>query len=533
MDTSSIPGLELIQVADVVAREKSIEREEVMVAMEEAIQKAGRAKYGLDRDIRAMIDRKSGSITLERWIEVVEEVEDDATQMSVTDGAKQEPPLALGEFWRQALPPIEFGRIAAQTAKQVISQKVRDAERARQYEEYKDRVGEIVVGTVKRAESYSITVDLGRAEAVIRREEMIPRENLRQGDRVRAYIIDVREEQRGPQIFLSRACNEFMAKLFTQEVPEIYDGIIEIKGVAREAGSRAKIAVLSKDPGIDPVGACVGMRGSRVQAVVGELQGEKVEIIPYIEDPASFVVNALAPAEVAKVVMDEVASRMEVVVPDDQLSLAIGRRGQNVRLASQLSGWYIDILTEAEESERRQEEFRTRSTRFIEALNIDDVIAHLLVAEGFVLPEEIAETPIEELATIQGFDEGIAEELQTRAVEFVEREAQRINEALDSLKVSEDLRNFEYISLGMMLKLAENGVLSLDDLADLDSDELVGLLSEHGLEDDTEAGDIIMAARAHWFDDEPEAGEASDAADGDAVTDAAPEAVSGDEPAAS
>ena len=541
MDTSSIPGLELIQVADVVAREKSIEREEVMVAMEEAIQKAGRAKYGLDRDIRAMIDRKTGSITLERWIEVVEEVEDDATQMSVAEGAKQEPSLALGEFWRQSLPPIEFGRIAAQTAKQVISQKVRDAERARQYEEYKDRVGEIVVGTVKRAESYSITVDLGRAEAVIRREEMIPRENLRQGDRVRAYIIDVREEQRGPQIFLSRACNEFMAKLFTQEVPEIYDGIIEIKGVAREAGSRAKIAVLSKDSGIDPVGACVGMRGSRVQAVVGELQGEKVEIIPYIEDPASFVVNALAPAEVAKVVMDEVSSRMEVVVPDDQLSLAIGRRGQNVRLASQLSGWYIDILTEAEESERRQEEFRTRSARFIEALNIDDVIAHLLVAEGFVLPEEIAETPIEELATIQGFDEGIAEELQTRAVEFVEREAQRINEALDSLKVADDLRNFEYISLGMMLKLAENEVLSLDDLADLDSDELVALLSEHGLEDDTEAGDIIMAARAHWFDDEPEAGEASDAAEGDAVTDAAPEAaqeaaqeaVSGDEPAAS
>ena len=541
MDTSSIPGLELIQVADVVAREKSIEREEVMVAMEEAIQKAGRAKYGLDRDIRAMIDRKTGSITLERWIEVVEEVEDDATQMSVADGANREPPLALGEFWRQPLPPIEFGRIAAQTAKQVISQKVRDAERARQYEEYKDRVGEIVVGTVKRAESYSITVDLGRAEAVIRREEMIPRENLRQGDRVRAYIIDVREEQRGPQIFLSRACNEFMAKLFTQEVPEIYDGIIEIKGVAREAGSRAKIAVLSNDPGIDPVGACVGMRGSRVQAVVGELQGEKVEIIPYIEDPASFVVNALAPAEVAKVVMDEVAGRMEVVVPDDQLSLAIGRRGQNVRLASQLSGWYIDILTEAEESERRQEEFRTRSTRFIEALNIDDVIAHLLVAEGFVLPEEIAETPIEELATIQGFDEGIAEELQARAVEFVEREAQRINEALDNLKVADDLRNFEYISLGMMLKLAENEVLSLDDLADLDSDELVALLSEHGLEDDTEAGDIIMAARAHWFDDEPEAGEASDAAEGDAATEAAteaaPEAVSeaasGDEPAAS
>lgn len=515
MDTSSIPGLELIQVADVVAREKSIDREEVMLAMEEAIQKAGRAKYGLDRDIRAMIDRKSGSITLERWIEVVEEVEDDAIQMSIEEGGKQTPPLALGEFWRQSLPPIEFGRIAAQTAKQVISQKVRDAERARQYEEYKHRVGEIVVGTVKRAESYSITVDLGRAEAVIRREEMIPRENLRQGDRVRAYVIDVREEPRGPQIFLSRACNEFMAKLFTQEVPEIYDGIIEIKAVAREAGSRAKISVLSNDPGIDPVGACVGMRGSRVQAVVGELQGEKVEIIPFTEEPASFVVNALAPAEVAKVVMDEVANRMEVVVPDEQLSLAIGRRGQNVRLASQLSGWYIDILTEAEESERRQEEFRTRSTRFIEALNIDDVIAHLLVAEGFVLPEEIAESPIEDLAAIQGFDEGIAGELQNRALDYVEQEANRINTALDELKVADDLRTFEYISLAMLLTLAENKILTLDDLADLDNEELIELLGPHGLADDSEAGDIIMAARAHWFDDEE--APAADGASADAT----------------
>ena len=346
---------------------------------------------------------------------------------------------------------------------------------------------------------------------------MIPRENLRQGDRVRAYIIDVREEPRGPQIFLSRACNEFMAKLFTQEVPEIYDGIIEIKGVAREAGSRAKIAVLSKDPGIDPVGACVGMRGSRVQAVVGELQGEKVEIIPWIEEPASFVVNALAPAEVAKVVMDEVAGRMEVVVPD-AVEPRHWCRGQNVRLASQLSGWYIDILTEAEESERR-EEFRTRSTGFIEALNIDDVIAHLLVAEGFVLPEEIGKRRLKSW-------------LQSRALMKESRKncshvrlsmsnvKQRINDALDSLKVSDDLRNFEYISLGMMLKLAENGVLSLDDLADLDNEELVEMLSEHGLEDDTEAGDIIMAARAHWFEDEAGGDDASGEADGSAGDDA-------------
>ncbi|MEK9597348.1 MAG: transcription termination factor NusA, partial [Alphaproteobacteria bacterium] len=343
MDTSSVPGLELIQIADAVAREKSIDRDEVITAMEEAIQKAGRSKYGQEHDIRAMIDRKTGTISLERWTEVVEEVEDDATQMSIDEGKKHQ--IELGAFLREPLPPIEFGRIAAQTAKQVISQKVRDAERARQYSEYKDRIGEIVVGTIKRAESYSITVDLGRAEGVIRREEMIPRENLRQGDRIRAFILDVREEVRGPQIFLSRAANEFMAKLFTQEVPEIYDGIIEIKAVAREPGSRAKISVLSRDTSIDPVGACVGLRGSRVQAVVSELQGEKIEIIPFSEDPVGFVVNALAPAEVAKVLMDEVANKMEVVVPDDQLSLAIGRRGQNVRLASQLTGWYIDILT--------------------------------------------------------------------------------------------------------------------------------------------------------------------------------------------
>ena len=501
MDTSSIPGLELIQIADVVAREKSIDREEVIAAMEEAIQKAGRAKYGNDRDIRAMIDRKSGVIQLERWTEVVEEVENEATQMSVEEGRKHE--LAVGEFLKQPLPPITFSRIASQTAKQVISQKVREAERTRQYHEYKDRVGEIVLGTVKRAESYSITVDLGRAEGVIRREEMIPKENLNQGDKVRAYIVDVREEQRGPQIFLSRGANEFMAKLFTQEVPEIYDGIIEIKAVAREPGSRAKISVLSRDSSIDPVGACVGLRGSRVQAVVTELQGEKIEIIPFSEDPVTFIVNALAPAEVAKVVLDEVAGRVEVVVPDDQLSLAIGRRGQNVRLASQLTGWYIDILTEQEESERRQEEFKSRSTRFIEALNIDDVIAHLLVAEGFVSVEDIAETPVEELATIQGFDIDIATELNNRAVQFVREETDRISGELEALKVKDDLRDAEYLSLQMVYKLAQNEILCLDDLAELDSEELVELLSEHGIEDEATAGEIIMAARAHWFDDEP------------------------------
>jgi len=348
MELKSIPRLELIQVAEAVSREKSIEKEEVILAMEEAIQKAARSKYGIDRDIRANIDRKNGAIIIAQYTEVVEAIDNEAIQMTFQESERRKLNLSIGDFYKETLPQIDFGRIAAQTAKQVISQKVREAERQRQFQEYKDRIGEIVIGTIKRVESHSITIDLGRAEATIKKDQMIPREQLRPGDRLRSYIIDVREEVRGPQIFLSRSCNEFLAALFTQEVPEIYDGIIEIKGVAREPGSRAKITAFSNDPSIDPVGACVGMRGSRVQAVVGELQGEKIEIIPWSEDPVTFVINALAPAIPSKVVMDEDAVRMEVVVPDDQLSLAIGRRGQNVRLASQLTNWYVYILTEAE-----------------------------------------------------------------------------------------------------------------------------------------------------------------------------------------
>src|SRR3954466_462828 len=394
--------MELLQVADAVAREKNIDRDEVLEAMEQAIQKAGRSKYGHEHDIRARIDRKTGDIHLMRYLEVVETVENEATQLTLREAQRMKKDAAPGEFLTDQPPPIDFGRIAAQTAKQVIVQKVREAERQRQFKEYKDRIGEVVNGLAKRVEYGNVTVDLGRAEAILRRDELLPREHFKNGDRVRAYIYDVRAEARGPQIFLSRTHPTFMAKLFSQEVPEIYDGIIEIKSVARDPGSRAKIAVLSHDSSIDPVGACVGMRGSRVQAVVGELQGEKIDIIPWSQDPATFVVNALAPAEVAKVVMDEEQRRIEVVVPDDQLSLAIGRRGQNVRLASQLTGWDIDILTEAEESERRTEEFRSRSQMFIDALDIDDVIAHLLVTEGFGSIEEVAFVPIDELAEIEG-----------------------------------------------------------------------------------------------------------------------------------
>ncbi len=502
MELKSIPRLELIQVAEAVSREKSIDKEEVILAMEEAIQKAARSKYGLERDIRANIDRKNGSINIAQFTEVVETIENEQTQMTLDESQRRKLDLTIGDFYKEALPPIDFGRIAAQTAKQVISQKVREAERERQFHEYKDRVGEIVVGTIKRVEDHSVTIDLGRAEAVIKRDQMIPREQLRPGDRLRTFIINVTQETRGPQIFLSRSSNEFLAALFTQEVPEIYDGIIVVKGVAREPGSRAKISAFSNDPSIDPVGACVGMRGSRVQAVVGELQGEKIEIIPWSEDPVSFVINALAPAVPSKVVMDEDAGRMEVVVPDDQLSLAIGRRGQNVRLASQLTGWYVDILTEAEESEKRQEEFTERTKIFIDALDIDDVIAHLMVSEGFVTVSDIADATLEELTTIEGFDEDLASELSERAKNFVNIENQRIETSLKKLKVKKDLYDFSDLSKKSILILAENDIKTLDDLAELDSEELFNILGKDVFVNEDDAGTVIMKAREHWFSDE-------------------------------
>jgi N utilization substance protein A len=493
---------ELLQVADTVARDKGIDRDEVLVAMEQAIQKAGRSKYGQEYDIRAEIDRKNGEIRLLRFREVKDPVESEATQISLTEARRFNPEAEVGDFITDPLPPIDFGRIAAQTAKQVIVQKVRDAERQRQFNEYKDRIGEIVNGLVKRVEFGNVIVDLGRAEAILRRDELLPRETFRQGERVRAYIYDVRQEVRGPQIFLSRTHPQYMAKLFAQEVPEIYDGIIEIRAVARDPGSRAKIAVISNDSGIDPVGACVGMRGSRVQAVVAELQGEKIDIIPWSQDPATFVVNALAPAEVAKVVMDEEQRRIEVVVPDDQLSLAIGRRGQNVRLASQLTGWDIDILTEAEESERRQEEFRTRSQMFIDALDVDDVIAHLLVTEGFASVEEVAFVAADELSRIEGFDENVAKELQERARVYLEEQAARAEAKRQELGVSDEIAAIEGLTPARLVALGEKGVKTLDDLGDLAGDELMEMMPAALKLEAEDANRIIMAARAHWFGEE-------------------------------
>ncbi len=502
---ASLNRLELLQIADAVAREKLIDRDIVLEAMEEAIQKAARAKYGHENDIRAHIHRGTGEITLMRAREVVEEVENEATQLTLEEARYEKPDAEMGETLLDRLPPLDLGRIAAQTAKQVIVQKVREAERERQYQEYKDRIGGVINGIVKRVEYGNVTVDLGKADAVVRRDELLARESFRQGDRIRAYIFDVRREQRGPQIFLSRSHPQFMAKLFEQEVPEIFEGTIDIKAVARDPGSRAKIAVTSADPSIDPVGACVGMRGSRVQAVVNELQGEKIDIIQWSPDQASFIVNALAPAEVAKVVLDEDANRIEVVVPDDQLSLAIGRRGQNVRLATQLSGWDIDILTEEEESNRRQAEFTERTKEFMECLDVDETIAQLLASEGFTSVEELTFVDISEVSSIEGFDEELAEEIIRRAQDYITTMHAEMEAKRQELGVTDDIASIEILTPPMLVALGEAGVKELDDLADLSGDELTndedGILRNFSMDMDT-ANEMIMAARAHWFEGE-------------------------------
>src|SRR5450432_2459798 len=444
--------LELLQIADAVAREKAIDRGIVIAAMEDAIAKAARSRYGAETDVHAEIEPKTGDLRLTRHMLVVEAVENPSNQITLEGARKHHPAAQVGDTIADPLPPLEYGRIAAQSAKQVIVQKVREAERDRQYAEYKDRIGEIVNGVVKRVEYGNVVVDLGRGEAVVRRDELLPREVFRNGDRVRAYIYDVRREPRGPQIFLSRTHPQFTAKLFAQEVPEIYDGIVEVKAVARDPGSRAKIAVISRDSSVDPVGACVGMRGSRVQAVVNELQGEKIDIIPWSADVPTFVVNALAPAEVAKVVLDEDRARIEVVVPDEQLSLAIGRRGQNVRLASQLTGWDIDILTEQEESERRQAEFESRTKIFVEALNLDETVAQLLASEGFRSVEEIAFVDIQELASIEGFDIETAGEIQARAQADLARIESEYDDKRKALGVSDDLKSIEGVTTPILVK---------------------------------------------------------------------------------
>ena len=511
MSTKGISAnrLELLQIADAVAREKSIDKAIVISAMEEAIQKAAASRYGIENNIKAEINSETGSITLMRLLEIVEKVEDFSTQINIEDAKLKNPEAVLGgDPIEEELPPIDFGRVAAQSAKQVIFQKVREAERERHYEEFKDRVGEIISGVIKRVEYGTVIVDLGRAEAVIRKDALLPREVYKPGDRVRAYIMEVRREVRGPQIFLSRTHSDFMANLFAQEVPEIYDGIIEIIGVARDPGSRAKIAVLSKDSSIDPVGACVGMRGSRVQAVVNELQGEKIDILSWTDDIASFVVKALQPAEVQKVVLYEGEQRLEVVVPEEQLSLAIGRRGQNVRLASSLCGWDIDILTEDQESERRQKEFQERTNLFMEALDVDELLSQLLVTEGFTDINELAFVDLKEISNIAGFDEDTAEEIQARATDFLNKENKELEEKCNELGIADDLLEIEDLSLKMIVTLGENDVKNLEDFAYCSSDDLLGWdeivegekKREEGILEGfdisiSQANDLIMSAR--------------------------------------
>ncbi len=527
--------LELLQIADAVAREKAIDRMIVVTAMEDAIQKAARSRYGSETDIRAEINPKTGEIKLQRLLQVAETIENPATDISLEAARTRNPAAQLGDFIAEPLPPMDFGRIAAQSAKQVIVQKVREAERDRQYEEFRNRIGEIVSGQVKRVEYGNVIVDLGRGEGIVRRDELIPRETFRYGDRVRAYIYDVRREQRGPQIFLSRTHPQFMAKLFAQEVPEIYDGIIEVRSVARDPGSRAKIAVISRDSSIDPVGACVGMRGSRVQAVVNELQGEKIDIIPWSQDAATFIVNALQPAEVAKVVLDEEAERIEVVVPDEQLSLAIGRRGQNVRLASQLTGWDIDILTEQEESERRQKEFQERSQLFVTALDVDEVVGQLLASEGFASVDEIAFVEPDELASIEGFDEETANELQMRAREYLEKLEAEQDAERKELGVEDELKEIPGVTTAMLVALGKDDIKTVEDFAGSVPDDLIGYVERKDGEakripgalegfdlSRADAEAMIMAARikAGWVTEEelnppePEGEEAEAEADG-------------------
>jgi N utilization substance protein A len=557
--------LELLSIADAVAREKNIDREIVIEAIEEAIQKGAKSRYGAHHDIRAQIDHKTGELSLTRHVTIVaddwqpeDELEEfnDSAMVRLRDALKRDAEAEVGKEYVEILPPFEFGRVQTQMARQVVTGKVREAERANQYEEFKDRVGEIVNGTVKRVEYGNTIVDLGRGEGIMRRDQSIPREVFNVGDRVRTYIYDVRPEAKGPQVMLSRAHPGFMAKLFAQEVPEVYDGVIEIRAAARDAGSRAKMAVLSNDSSIDPVGACVGMRGSRVQAVVAELQGEKIDIIQWNEDEPTFIVNALAPAEVAKVVLDEEADRVEVVVPDEQLSLAIGRRGQNVRLASQLTGWQIDIITESQDSERRQREFAERTALFQEALDVDETIAQLLVTEGFATVEDLAFVEAYEISEIEGFDEDTAEELQTRAREHLERQAAELDAKRVALGVEDGVLEVPGV---IAVALGEGGVKTVEDLADLATDEIRGGYEVRGGErvkvpgvlesfnlSQEDAEMLILQARvaAGWidaselpqpeyveeeaFEEEAEAEGDEDAVAADADVDADAEAASGD-----
>jgi len=498
---------EMLQVANNVAQEKNIEKEEVFGAMELALEKAARVKYGLERDIRVKINRETGDISLNSYLKVVDvlELEDQKNQILYEEAKKIRPDIQNGEFIIKELPLFDFGRVAAQNAKGVIIQKVREADKSRQYNEYKDKNGEVVVGVVKRIEFGNLIIDLGKSEAIIKREELIPRETFKNGDRVRAYIYDVKEDAKGYQVFLSRTHPQFLAKLFHQEVPEIFEGVIEVKSVARDPGSRAKVSVFTEDSTIDPVGACVGMRGSRVQAVVNELQGEKIDIVTWSTNQATYLANALAPAEVSKIFLYEEKNKVEVVIPDDQLSLAIGRKGQNVKLASTLTNLEIDILTEDEETERRQVEFKNRTDLLTEVLDVENVIAQLLVTEGYISVESIVNENLENLKKIEGFDADLSKEIITRAINYVKAKDDEDIKIINEKISDKELINLNGINNKMLALLANNGISTLDDFANLATYDLMdkdeGIFKELDIEEKIVNG-MIMKAREKWFKDE-------------------------------
>ena len=495
---------EMLQVANNVALEKNIDKDEVFGAMELALEKAARVKYGLERDIRVKVNRDNGDINVSSYVEVVDSIdpEDEKNKILLTDAKNINTEIQIGEFIIKELPPFDFGRVAAQNAKGVIIQKIREADKSRQYGEFKDKVGEIAVGVVKRTEFGNLIVDLGKSEAIIKREELILRETFKNGDRVRAYIYEVKEDAKGYQVFLSRTHPQFLSKLFTQEVPEIFEGVITVKNVARDPGSRAKVSVYTEDSTIDPVGACVGMRGSRVQAVVNELQGEKIDIVMWSENPATYLANALAPAEVSKIFLYEERKKVEVVIPDEQLSLAIGRKGQNVKLASNLTNLEIDIMTEDEESERRQEEFKTKTAMLTETLDVEDVIAQLLVTEGYVSIEGIAEEKIENLEKIEGFDNDLSNEILTRAKNYINEKDKEDIKIIDEKISDDELKNLEGMNNKMLALLASNNIFTIDDFADLATFELIdkneGIFKELDIEESV-VNEMIMKAREKWF----------------------------------
>ncbi len=494
----------MLQVANNVAQEKNIDQESVYSAMEQALEKSARVKYGNERDIRVHIDRNTGDINLKSFLTVVENYSDEqAKEILLIDAQKIKSDVSIGEFITKDLPPIDLGRVAAQNAKGVIIQKVREADKSKQYEEYKDKIGEIAIGIVKRIEFGNLIVDLGKSEAIIKREELIPRETFKNGDRVRAYIYEVKNDLKGYQVFLSRTHPQFVAKLFTQEVPEIFEGVIKVKSVARDPGSRAKISIYTEDSTIDPVGACVGMRGSRVQAVVNELQGEKIDIVTWSENQATFLANALAPAEVSKIFLYEEKNKVEVVIPDEQLSLAIGRKGQNVKLASSLTNLEIDILTEEEESERRQQEFKDKSNMLSEVLDVEDVIAQLLVTEGYVSVNSIATENLENLEKIEGFDTDLASEILSRSKNYLKELEQSNIELVNEKIKDETLKNIKGMTIPMLAILANENILTLNDFAELATFELIdkeeGIFKSLDVEEEL-ANNMIMEARKNWFD---------------------------------